>query len=610
MGRLRMAQARTTALQILGTPVTSGTQSSAYAGFAVTGVGGRPPYSFSIVSGALPAGMTLNPSSGVTAGTPTVAGSFASIIYRATDYYGHTADLAGFDLTVAAAGGATMPTTQSLTLGAKTRRRHRAYDCQSTGGTLTITSDPSGLFAIYSNKLAIAGIQDAAPPTLTGPYTVAVNNGTDSSTVTITIAANAYSVATKAELDYVRALQLALGDTVYLAAGTYNETHTDWRPGLGLAPTGTWTGSNWVTFEGEVKSGPVFGKCGPDGGTFTNHYLRFKKIKFARPNIGGTDPQATGQLQLQNGIKFICVEDCYFEGANSSVGTNNVSGIVNTVDGSDLRIVNNQFFGLNNCTNVYGPRHYVALNTAQSIWEDAFHSALQWDSDYLFNTCWDKKYYPIADNLGPHGDYLQIANTGLGSPSAGVYTGFRIIGNVFHRGNGQTAFIDGAGIFIEADTGVTYTGTKIQENLVVGNAAGINISGHTDAEISFNTLVHDTTTGITDPPPGSLPPTIVLRRCTGGNLRYNAIAATINRISEVTAPSIMTPLPVVNQAAQSSAYVAPFQGPVSSRAALIAAYAYKAGGPTDKANAGGSYHSGFNSNGFADFTAGTSSLPF
>ena len=62
-------------LAISGTPVTTGTEyehgvGSTYAGFTVTASGGATPYTYSIASGALPAGITLNSSTGAVSGTP------------------------------------------------------------------------------------------------------------------------------------------------------------------------------------------------------------------------------------------------------------------------------------------------------------------------------------------------------------------------------------------------------------------------------------------------------------------------------------------------------------------------------------------------------------
>jgi hypothetical protein len=42
--------------------------------------GGAPPYGWSIASGALPAGLTLNATTGVVSGTPAVSGSFLTMI--------------------------------------------------------------------------------------------------------------------------------------------------------------------------------------------------------------------------------------------------------------------------------------------------------------------------------------------------------------------------------------------------------------------------------------------------------------------------------------------------------------------------------------------------
>jgi hypothetical protein len=57
-----------------------------------TASGGLAPYTFNVVSGALPAGLTLTPG-GVLAGTPTTAGTPAFTI-RATDANGCFAQLA------------------------------------------------------------------------------------------------------------------------------------------------------------------------------------------------------------------------------------------------------------------------------------------------------------------------------------------------------------------------------------------------------------------------------------------------------------------------------------------------------------------------------------
>ncbi|MDX2042070.1 MAG: putative Ig domain-containing protein [Acidobacteriota bacterium] len=54
----------------------------------VTPSGGQSPYSFSIISGGLPAGLTLSPSTGVISGTPTSTMGNASFTVRATDANG------------------------------------------------------------------------------------------------------------------------------------------------------------------------------------------------------------------------------------------------------------------------------------------------------------------------------------------------------------------------------------------------------------------------------------------------------------------------------------------------------------------------------------------
>jgi acetylornithine deacetylase/succinyl-diaminopimelate desuccinylase-like protein len=80
--------------------LTGGTKDSVYAGVDVNVSNQIAPCTFSVVAGALPAGITLNASTGMLSGTPTTAGSY-SFTVRATDIYGNTGS-AAYTLTVAA----------------------------------------------------------------------------------------------------------------------------------------------------------------------------------------------------------------------------------------------------------------------------------------------------------------------------------------------------------------------------------------------------------------------------------------------------------------------------------------------------------------------------
>ncbi len=79
------ASANAETLQITNTNLPSGTINMAYpSNVKLEAVGGKEPYKWSISSGALPAGLSLNSANGMISGTPTASGDF-SVTIKVTD---------------------------------------------------------------------------------------------------------------------------------------------------------------------------------------------------------------------------------------------------------------------------------------------------------------------------------------------------------------------------------------------------------------------------------------------------------------------------------------------------------------------------------------------
>jgi hypothetical protein len=232
--------------------------------------GGKPPYIWSISSGGLPAGVTLNASTGALGGTPLAAGTFPFTV-DVSDSLARKASKA-FTLTVAAA----LVISSAPDLPPATTGVAYSQTLAATGGT------PPYLWSITSGGLPAGLSFDAATTTISGTptaggnfaFTLQVmdnNSVTVSKQFTVAVASN-LSITTASPMPdavagtlYARSLSAAGGVEPYVwtvAAGSL-------PPGLGIDPatsaiTGTAMASGAFAFTLQVTDA--------SGGSATRDY--------------------------------------------------------------------------------------------------------------------------------------------------------------------------------------------------------------------------------------------------------------------------------------------------------------------------------------------------
>jgi hypothetical protein len=223
---------------------------------SLVATGGVPTYTFSIIAGSLPTGLSLNSTTGAITGLPTTAGSFP-FTAQVMDSSGGSSNMATASCGITISGP---PTASCVVINAVQGVAITPVTMTGSGGvggpyTFSATGLPAGL--TMSSSGTISGTPTASG---TFPYTVTVtdkagNTGTFNCSVTV-VSPIALACATstgQVGTPYSSALVATGGVPSY----TFSISGGSLPPGLGLSPstgaiTGTPTAAGTFSFTGEV----------------------------------------------------------------------------------------------------------------------------------------------------------------------------------------------------------------------------------------------------------------------------------------------------------------------------------------------------------------------
>jgi Putative Ig domain len=207
---------------VVGTPYSQTLQAT----------GGTAPYSWSITSGSLPAGLTLAASSGVVSGTPTTTGT-ASFTAQVADASNNKAQK-GWGISVGSALSVTTSSVPNGTVGS-------AYSAtlQASGGTSPYSWSLSGGSLPAGLTLATSGVISGAPTaTGTSSFTAIVTDSESHTAIralSIVIAAGTQTLSISTSTLAGGTVGMAYSATLEATGGT---TPYSWSKSSGSLPAG------------------------------------------------------------------------------------------------------------------------------------------------------------------------------------------------------------------------------------------------------------------------------------------------------------------------------------------------------------------------------------
>jgi hypothetical protein len=249
----------TAPLSVATTGLPDGVIGQSYSGALLQSAGGNPPVTWSISVGALPAGLTLNASTGAVTGTPTTAGT-TTFTVKATDSTTPTAQTATKQLSIRVN---TVLTVTTASLPAGTVNNSYTATLTSSGGATPITwsitagSLPPGLTLVPST-----GVISGTPNTTTGsPFNFTVRATDATSPTAQTATANLSITVTVTTLTIT---------TSSLPNGTVNSAYNQQLNFNGGTPPVTWsisTGAlpSWASLN--TSTGAITGTPNATGAT-------------------------------------------------------------------------------------------------------------------------------------------------------------------------------------------------------------------------------------------------------------------------------------------------------------------------------------------------------
>lgn len=186
-------------LAATATPIPAGQVGKAFSA-APTTTGGTPPLTWSVASGTLPAGLSLNTSTGEISGTPTDTADHAALALQVTDS-GTPAQAASLNLTL-------IVSPSDITVAATPKRA-----ALTAGSPITLTASTNDY----------AGLTWSIAPT-GGTFSKTTSNTDEAITLTAPTAGNSYTVTATSVADPTRSSSVTLGVTDLPGMLTYHNS--------------------------------------------------------------------------------------------------------------------------------------------------------------------------------------------------------------------------------------------------------------------------------------------------------------------------------------------------------------------------------------------------